>query len=286
MVDIGAFQSQGFTLTVVAGSTPQAAIIGTAFANPLAVTVAAINPIEPVAGGVVNFTVNPAPDGASASLSAATAIIGSDGIAQVTATANSVAGSYTATASYVGATSTATFNLTNLNGQVGLTFSTIAAQSVPFGTATATFSGTLANGTLTPQGEDVAVKFDGVTQQAVIGTSGTFSTTFNTSSLAVSATPYPVSFVYAGDGHFQRRKHDELADDHQGNARDHVGESLGDHLRYAALGHAARRQHHGPWDLYLQPRPGHRAAGRPGTDPLGLHPPRLHRLQPLPLPPR
>ena len=35
-VDIGAFQSQGFTLTPVAGSTPQSAVVGTAFADPLA----------------------------------------------------------------------------------------------------------------------------------------------------------------------------------------------------------------------------------------------------------
>src|SRR5262249_4827156 len=52
--DIGAFESQGFTLTAVPGSTPQsAAIDGAAFANPLAVTVTANNAVEPVNGGVV-----------------------------------------------------------------------------------------------------------------------------------------------------------------------------------------------------------------------------------------
>ena len=44
----------------VAGSTPQTANIGTAFANPLAVTVTANNPVEPVNGGVVTFVANPA----------------------------------------------------------------------------------------------------------------------------------------------------------------------------------------------------------------------------------
>ena len=53
--DIGAFQSQGFTLTPVAGSTPQSSAIGTAFVYPLAVTVTANNPVEPVDGGVVTF---------------------------------------------------------------------------------------------------------------------------------------------------------------------------------------------------------------------------------------
>jgi hypothetical protein len=43
MADIGAFQDQGFVLTPVAGSTPQAAVVGTAFATPLAVTVTANN---------------------------------------------------------------------------------------------------------------------------------------------------------------------------------------------------------------------------------------------------
>src|SRR5262249_12867357 len=36
-VDIGAFESRGFTLQTVPGSTPQTATIGTAFANLLAV---------------------------------------------------------------------------------------------------------------------------------------------------------------------------------------------------------------------------------------------------------
>ena len=40
--------------------------IGTAFANPLAVTVTANNPVEPVNGGVVSFVANPAANGATA----------------------------------------------------------------------------------------------------------------------------------------------------------------------------------------------------------------------------
>ncbi len=67
-VDLGAFESQGFTVTPLAGSTSQTAYVNAAFANPLAVRVTAINPIEPVAGGVIQFA---APQsGASAALSA------------------------------------------------------------------------------------------------------------------------------------------------------------------------------------------------------------------------
>src|SRR5262249_19677765 len=72
-VDIGAFESQGFALAPVPGSTPQPAAVGTAFKNPLAVTVTADDPVEPVDGGVIRFAA-PA-TGASARLSAATATI-------------------------------------------------------------------------------------------------------------------------------------------------------------------------------------------------------------------
>ena len=85
-LDIGAFESQGFTLTPVVGSTPQFTPPGTAFPNPLNVSVTANNSVEPVNGGVITFT---APSsGASATLSASTAFIGSSGQASVTAKAN------------------------------------------------------------------------------------------------------------------------------------------------------------------------------------------------------
>jgi hypothetical protein len=108
-VDIEAFQSQGFTLAPVAGSTPQSARAGTPFPNPLAVTVTANNPIEPVDGGVIHFAA-PA-TGASATLSAATATI-AGGTASVTATANSTLGTYTVSASALGA-APGGFDLTN-----------------------------------------------------------------------------------------------------------------------------------------------------------------------------
>ena len=63
--DIGAFESQGFTLTITGGDN-QSAIVGTAFAQPLALTVAAVNPVEPVQGGMVTFT--PPASGPSAAL--------------------------------------------------------------------------------------------------------------------------------------------------------------------------------------------------------------------------
>ena len=98
--DIGAFESQGFTLTPVAGSTPQRTSPGTAFANPLAVSVTANNAVEPVNGGLIAFTAPPS--GPTATLATSPATI-AGGLASVTATANSTEGSYTVTASATGA---------------------------------------------------------------------------------------------------------------------------------------------------------------------------------------
>jgi hypothetical protein len=109
-VDIGAFESRGFTLTPVTGSTPQTSPIGTPFANPLAVTVTANNWNEPVNGGVVSFT-NVPNGSALAILSASTAVIAS-GQAAVIAEPDNAVGSYQVDASASGASSVA-FALTN-----------------------------------------------------------------------------------------------------------------------------------------------------------------------------
>ncbi len=111
-VDIGAFESGGFTIAVQSGDN-QSTVNGTVFANPLSVSVAANNPIEPVAGGVITYTVNPSGGGAAAMLSNGTATIAANGTASITATANSSLGSYTVSASATGAASPATFNLNN-----------------------------------------------------------------------------------------------------------------------------------------------------------------------------
>ncbi|MGP0064763.1 MAG: beta strand repeat-containing protein, partial [Isosphaeraceae bacterium] len=194
--DIGAFQSQGFTLTAVADSTPQSGATGAAFAEPLGVTLKANNPIEPVAGGIVSFAVNAASDGAAATLSASSATVGSNGVAEVTATANEIAGAYTVSASVVGVTTPVTFDLTNL---LALTFTVTPSQSVTYGTPSVTLGGTLANGAQAPTGEDVSVTLDGITQKAAVGTSGAFSTTFDTA-LPISGSPYKVTYAYTSDG--------------------------------------------------------------------------------------
>ncbi|MET0226152.1 MAG: Ig-like domain-containing protein, partial [Dokdonella sp.] len=116
------------------GGNLQSAAVTTPFGLPLAVNVVdAFN--NPVAGVSVNFTVGAAANGASATLSAASAVTGSDGSASVTATANSLAGVYTATASVAGVGSTATFQLTNLAGSpASIVASGGGAQSAAVGT--------------------------------------------------------------------------------------------------------------------------------------------------------
>src|SRR5262249_34357082 len=107
-VDIGAFESQGFTLSVVSGDS-QHATVSTAFASPLVVQVTANTPVERVNGGQV---VSTAPGiGATASLAGSPATI-SGGQASVTAKANTIAGSYAVTAAATGG-GPAKFSLTN-----------------------------------------------------------------------------------------------------------------------------------------------------------------------------
>jgi hypothetical protein len=98
------------SIAVVSGSG-QAATAGTSFANPLVVVVED-KYTNPVPNVTVTFT---APTlGASASLMGSPATTDSNGQASVTATANTIAGSYTVTASTAGVTPAPTFSLNNL----------------------------------------------------------------------------------------------------------------------------------------------------------------------------
>ena len=136
--DIGAFESQGFSLAVSGGDN-QKAKPGAAFASPLEVTVSSSSG-EPVEGGAVTFS---APtDGASATLTGSPATI-TGGKASVTATANSTPGAYSVTTSATGATSLS-FSLenacltlvTNANDSGAGSLRDVIAGSCPGGTIT------------------------------------------------------------------------------------------------------------------------------------------------------
>ncbi len=131
--DIGAFESRGFTLAPVSGSTPQSTVVTTPFPQPLAVSLTANDLGVPVDGTVVTYVVTPAANGAAATLSSPTATV-SAGQASVMARANSVASSYTVTASATDATST-TFALTNLPPTI-----TVSPTTLPNGTVNQAYS--------------------------------------------------------------------------------------------------------------------------------------------------
>ena len=125
IVDIGAFESRGFTLAVTSGSG-QSAPANSAFANPLIVTVSSAFG-EPVQGGRISFT---APgSGASATLTGNPATIQANGQASVTATANAILGTYQVTAATTGGLGTVAFTLTNTCSVI-----TITPASLPDGT--------------------------------------------------------------------------------------------------------------------------------------------------------
>ena len=93
--------------------------------------------------------------------------------------------------------------LTNIaNDQVPLDFAGLAPSSITFGAATVTITGVLALGDQAPQGEQLAVTFGGLTQQAVIGPGGAFAATFDTAGLTVAGSPYTIAYRYTSDGTF------------------------------------------------------------------------------------
>jgi hypothetical protein len=80
--------------------------------------------------------------------------------------------------------------------------SVTASQSINYGTATVTLTGTVsAPGPVFPaNGETVNVTINGVTQSAtVLGGAGGFSVNYPTATIPASASPYTITYAYAGD---------------------------------------------------------------------------------------
>jgi hypothetical protein len=98
----------GVSGTMMPSGTPQNALLGQAFASPLAVTITDTNG-NPVSGVTVTYSAGSA--GAGAVLSSTTAVTNAAGVASITATANNTAGSYTVSAN--AGTLTAEFYLSN-----------------------------------------------------------------------------------------------------------------------------------------------------------------------------
>jgi hypothetical protein len=94
--DIGAVESQGYTIAVVAGSTPQSAYAGLAFAKALGAKLTENVTNAPLPGATLTYT-SPQ-SGAGLTATTQTANTDTTGIASLSATANGFGGSYTVTA--------------------------------------------------------------------------------------------------------------------------------------------------------------------------------------------
>ena len=201
-VDIGAFESQGFTITVSSGDN-QSTTVNTSFAAPLVVSVSSAFG-EPVQGGVVTFT--PPVIGASCTFPGGnnTAVIDSSGLASIVVAANAVVGGpYAVAAATNGAFGVSVnFNLTNQLATTTAVSSPLNpstyGQSVTF---TATVTDTSGSGGV-PTGS--VEFFDGSTDLGS-GTPLTGSGTVATSTFTIStlsATTHSISADYTATGNF------------------------------------------------------------------------------------
>jgi hypothetical protein len=187
--DIGAFESQGFTLTK-AGGDNQTTLVQTSFPNPLVISVTSTAG-EPVNGGQVILTA-PA-SGASLTTTPITLTVATGAVSS-TVMANGTIGSYSVIASTHGAANVA-FNLMNLASTTTSLTSTpnpaVTGQAVTF---TATVTSTVG----TPSG---AVQFyaDG----AALGSPVMLSNgqaCLSTSALAVGT--HPITATYSSDAYY------------------------------------------------------------------------------------
>ena len=195
VVDIGAFESSGFTIAATSGSGQSTAVF-TEFSAPLVATVTANNRIEPVAGGLVSFTAPQA--GASANLTGSPATISATGTVSVTAAANGIGGIYSVSAGARGIATAAIFGLTN---KWVPTFS-VLSRYIVYGTPTTTLTGHLGSGTAYPTGSIVSITLNSVTDTSTVDSSGDFTATFSTATLGVVGGPYAVTYAFAGNPTF------------------------------------------------------------------------------------
>ncbi len=191
--DIGAFESQGFSLTKISGDS-QTITAGTAFGSPLVVGVTANNAAEPVSGGVVTYTA-PA-TGASLSPATSTVTIAS-GKASLTATANNVDGTYNVTASAVGAPSPVTFSETNQQITTSLTPTVMPSATFDYGAPAPAISVALTPSNATGiTASDFTATLDGTTALTVTaGTGNTYNIVLPSTPLSVGGHSIQVAFA-------------------------------------------------------------------------------------------
>jgi CSLREA domain-containing protein len=196
-VDIGAFESRGFSISATSG-TPQSVMIKAALGSPLVATVTSAFG-EPVAGGQVAFT---APlSGASGTfpgnVTTANVTTNASGVATALFTANGNAGSYNVSASVDGGLASANFALTNTEGATTTGLSSSVNPS-DFGQSV-TFTATVTSSAGTPTGT-VQFKDGGANIGSAQSLDAGGVAQLTTSSL--TAGPHTITADYSGDANF------------------------------------------------------------------------------------
>jgi hypothetical protein len=199
-VDIGAFESRGFTIVATNG-TPQQATIGTAFGAPLVATVSSAFG-EPFAGGVVAFVapLNGLVPGATfvAGIPIAYVAVNATGVITSPAVnANTQAGSYDVLAYTANNSTTASFALTNLKGASSTAVSS-SLNPVGFG-QNVTFTGNVTSHVMAPTGV-VQFKSNGNNIGTAQPLNGSGVATLTTSTL--TAGTHTISADYSGDADY------------------------------------------------------------------------------------
>lgn len=197
-VDIGAFESRGFNISVASGS-PQSAFVNTSFGQGLVATVTSSFG-EPVIGGRLTFT---APTtGASAifagnNSTVPASIQGSPATAfSGPLAANNIVGSYTVSAGGSGIASPAIFTLTNTPPPT-LSINSVATSEGDIGTKTLTFTVTLsAASSLTVTANFATANGSALASSDYVANSGTV--TFNPGDLTK-----PIGVTINGDTTFE-----------------------------------------------------------------------------------
>jgi hypothetical protein len=203
-VDIGAFESRGFTISAASG-TPQSTVWGNAFGSPLIATVSSAFS-EPVVGGQVTYIAPGSGPSATFTGGVTTLVvtINASNQAVVNATANNnVGGPYNVVASLAGGSPSANFALTNSKAATTTALGSSPnpsnlAQNVTF---TATVTGPVGAGT--PTGT-VVFKDGG----AAISCTNAGGQTLNGSGVAtcqtaaLTAGPHTITGDYSGDANF------------------------------------------------------------------------------------
>jgi predicted outer membrane repeat protein len=190
--DIGAFESQGFTLAITGGNN-QAANPGFLFSNPLQLSVTANHAGEPVNGGVITFT---APSSGASVVTVTQQITITGGSASAGEIANGTAGSYQVSATASGANSV-NFNLTN-SGKVNTTILLTSTPNPAKKGQSVKFTATLTVTQGTPTGNVTFYDSDMLLGSGSVNANGVAMLTIST----LSEGSHPITAQYEGDKYF------------------------------------------------------------------------------------